>query len=277
MGSDNERLQQYSRYPKDPSQRSSRSGERKSERKRSPSPRSQKRSSRPPPRSRSREKPSGRSGRGHSPDYQYPPSNLARGDPVPSTRPRTYSMAGMTDAEIRAQWKRENEEMRAEDALNRSRHNEAEYNKRAQEARSRSRRRSDRAFSKPQHSSGEGGYSGDGRGYYTQEGRDLAPPPFSGSGYDSRVSAYPDKTSIFHTCLMLSSIRDENLRPQAAIMIPTIKYSPAIDMASVIPGSLETTGETSVLVNDPGRGPLPWPACSKVSRSTQGAPSRMDE
>jgi hypothetical protein len=191
----------------------------------------------------------------------------------------------------------EDAQMRREDRLNKERHDVAKAHKRAEEARSRSRRRSDRAFSNPQHSSGEGGYSGDGKGYYTQEGRDPAPPPFSGSGYYPKVSAHPTEASVPRPCLMLCSVREENLRPQAAVIIPTIDHPPAIDVANVLPGSLETSGQTSILVsnpgqvsvpvndpgqvsvllNDPGRGPRPWPACSGVSKITRNAPNRMDK
>lgn len=191
MGSEDEQPRQYYRYSNGRSRRSSRSGERDSQPELRPGRRSPMRPDIPSPQPRSSANPPRQTSRAHPPDHRLPPSILSQNYVPPAPHP-VYSSARMTREELA----QEDAQMRREDRLNKERHDVAKAHKRAEEARSRSRRRSDRAFSNPQHSSGEGGYSGDGRGYYTQEGRDPAPPPFSGSGYYPKVSAHPTEASI---------------------------------------------------------------------------------
>ena len=180
----------------------------------------------------------------------------------------------MTDAEIRARFERENAEMRAEDALNRRRHDEANYNKRRAEKRSHSQGRSNRAFTNPQQSSSEERHPGDETDYYTRRRRSPAPPMPSGGDSYPRVSVHPDKPSISRPCLMLCSLQAEDPGIGAATLTPTNDHRPEIDVVGSLPGSLEMTGQAIVLVNDPGRLPLLWPACSWVM---QGVPNKGHE
>jgi hypothetical protein len=240
MYSDDEGYQQHSQYSKHRSRRSSGSAERDSETRRRSRSRSHIPIERPPRQPRSRDYRLRPTSTSPSREYaQYPPSIVPEGH-VPRGLPFKYSAARMTQRQLDM----EDKEMRREDDLNRRRQDEAKGNKRLEESRSRSRRRSYGAFSRPQQYSGEGEIPDGERYHYRQPRRSPAPSGSSKGGYHGDVSGVSNYTMISSPCLTIHRLnKSKNLGLREGLTAPK-GFPLGIDTTDPLEGGLEMMGHT---------------------------------